>query len=40
MDAKEYYKSQIIDIITGVDNLKYLKFIYDLLMSFRRKWKV
>lgn len=40
MREKEWYKEQIIEMVNKIDNSKYLKFIYDLLMSFKKKWGI
>lgn len=40
MREKEWYREQIIEMMQTLDNSKYLKFIYDLLMSFKKKWGI
>lgn len=40
MREKEWYREQIIEMVNKIDNSKYLKFIYDLLMSFKKKWGI
>lgn len=37
---KEIYKEKIIKMIKEIENETYLKFIYNLLISFKEKWKV
>ena len=34
------YKQNIIQIINQTEDLKYLEFIYKLLLSFKIKWEV
>lgn len=40
MKEKEFYREQIIEIIKKIDNSRYLEFIYDLLISFKKKWRI
>ena len=37
---KEEYREKIIDIVNRIENARYLKFIYDLLISFKKKWGI
>ena len=39
-DEKEEYKVKIIEIVNRIENARYLKFIYDLLISFKKKWGI
>lgn len=34
------YKKKIVEIINATDDLKYLEFLYKLLLSFKKKWGV
>lgn len=34
------YKKKIVEIINETDNMKYLEFLYKLLLSFKKKWGV
>lgn len=38
--AMEDYRKEIIDIIEKIDNQTYLRFIYNLLISFKNKWGI
>lgn len=40
MKEKEYYREKIIEMVKNIDNPRYLSFIYDLLMSFKKKWGI
>lgn len=40
MREKEFYREQIIEMVQKIDNSRYLEFIYDLLMSFKKKWGI
>ena len=37
---KEEYKEKIIEMVNMIENERYLKFIYDLLISFKKKWGI
>lgn len=37
---KEWYRENIVEIINETEDLKYLEFIYKLLLSFKKKWGV
>ena len=39
-NEKEEYKEKIIEIVDKIENEIYIKFIYDLLMSFKKKWGI
>ena len=39
-DEKEEYKGKIIEMVKEIENEIYLKFIYDLLISFKKKWGI
>lgn len=34
------YKEKIIEMVQKIDNSRYLEFIYDLLISFKKKWGI
>lgn len=40
MKEKEYYKEQIIEMVQKIENQKYLAFLYDMMMSFKKKWGI
>ena len=41
MDSeKEEYREKIIEMVDGIENARYLKFIYDFLISFKKKWGI
>lgn len=40
MKEKEYYKEQIIEMVQKISNARYLEFIYNLLISFKKKWGI
>ena len=37
---KEEYREKIIEMVEKIENEIYIKFIYDLLMSFKKKWGI
>ena len=39
-EEKEDYKEKIIEMVKEIENAIYLKFIYDLLISFKEKWRI
>lgn len=40
MDEKGKYKTEIIKLINKTDNEAFLKFIRDMIMSFKKKWEI
>ena len=39
-DEKEEYREKIIEMINKIENGIYINFIYDLLISFKKKWGI
>ena len=39
-EEKEERKEKIIEMVEKIENEIYLKFIYDLLISFKKKWGI
>ena len=39
-NEKEEYREKIIEMVKKIENERYLKFIYDLLISFKKKWGI
>ena len=39
-NEKEEYREKIIEMVNRIENATYLKFIYDLLISFKKKWGI
>lgn len=39
-NEKEEYREKIIEMVEKIENVRYLKFIYDLLISFKKKWGI
>ena len=39
-NEKEEYREKIIEMVSKIENAIYLKFIYDLLISFKKKWGI
>ena len=37
---KQEYREKIIEMVNRIENERYLKFIYDLLISFKKKWGI
>ena len=37
---KEEYREKIIEMVKKIENEIYIKFIYDLLISFKKKWGI
>ena len=40
MKEKEVYRERIIQMVKEIKSEKYLMFIYDMMMSFKKKWGV
>lgn len=40
MSEKEYYREQIIEMVKAIQNERYLAFIYDMMISFKKKWGI
>ena len=39
-NEKEEYREKIIEMVKKIENEIYIKFIYDLLISFKKKWGI
>ena len=39
-EEKEEYREKIIEMVKEIENVRYLKFIYDLFISFKNKWGI
>lgn len=39
-NEKEEYREKIVEMVKKIENVRYLKFIYDLLISFKKKWGI
>lgn len=37
---KKVYKKKIVAMVKKIKNLRYLEFLYKLLLSFKKKWGV
>lgn len=40
MSEKDFYKTRIVEMVQEMDNLRYLEFLYELLISFKKKWGI
>lgn len=40
MNEEKEYKEKIAEMVDKIENVRYLKFIYDLLISFKKKWGI
>lgn len=40
MNEEKEYKEKIVEMVDKIENVRYLKFIYDLLISFKKKWGI
>lgn len=38
--AKDQYREKIVKMIDEVEDMDYLEFIYNMMMSFRKKWGI
>ncbi len=36
----KWYREKIVEMVNKTEDLKYLEFIYKLLLSFKKKWGV
>lgn len=34
------YREKIVDMVHQIDNLDYLKFIYNMMVAFKKKWGI
>lgn len=39
-EGVEWHREKIIDMVKHLENLNYLKFIYNVLIAFRKKWGI
>jgi len=39
-NEKDYYKQKIIEMVEKINNQKFLKFLYEMLISFQKKWGI
>lgn len=39
-DNTIFYKRKIVEMVTGCDNERFLKFLYDTILSFKKKWGI
>ena len=39
-NEEKEYREKIIEMVDRIENARYLKFIYDLLISFKKKWGI
>lgn len=37
---KEHYRREIIEIIKNMEDARFLKFFYEMLVSFKKKWGI
>ncbi len=37
---KDYYKEKIIEMVEKINNQEFLKFLYEMLLSFQKKWGI
>ncbi len=37
---KDYYKEKIIGMVEKINNQEFLKFLYEMLLSFKKKWGI
>lgn len=40
MREKDAYKQKIIEMVQKIENVNYLAFLYDMMMSFKKKWGI
>lgn len=39
-ESAKWYREKIVEMVNKTEDLKYLEFIYKLLLSFKKKWGV
>lgn len=39
-EAKAFYKGKITELVTNCDNERFLKFLYNTILSFKKKWGI
>lgn len=37
---KDYYRKKIIELVEKINNQEFLKFLYEMLLSFQKKWGI
>lgn len=40
VDEKEFYQNGIIEMIEGIENSKFLGFLYHMIIAFKEKWGI
>lgn len=38
--ARMEYKEKIIELVEKINNEKFIKFLYEMLLSFQKKWGI
>ena len=38
--GKEDYRNKIIEIVNGIEDKNFLKFLHGMLVSFQKKWDI
>lgn len=36
----DYKKKSIIEMVEGIENVKFIDFLYDMIVSFKKKWGI
>ncbi len=39
-EEKEQYRNKIIELVKKINNQEFLKFLYEMLLSFKKKWDI
>ena len=39
-NINEFYKKKITEMVTACDNERFLKFLYNTILSFKKKWGI
>lgn len=39
-DNSIFYKRKIVEIVSECNNERFLKFLYDTILSFKKKWGI
>ncbi len=39
-EKKDFYKQKIIELVEKINNQEFLKFLYEMLLSFQKKWGI
>lgn len=39
-DENKFYREKIVELVEKIGNPQFLKFVYEMLQSFKKKWGI